>query len=504
MAGIFHFVSALSVQDFARAVAAALPRGRTRHDESELLILDRADLALRRHGWCLSLSRHADGASLSVRRFGHQASLSSAAPGTAPTSVHDIAAPRLQARLENLLGDAVLEVVQRWHVRALRHTAVNDDDKVECTLVAREYRAADGGAASPLLIELEPKRGYERETAALAARLSLPWRRLEHDAQHVLDEFDTVQRSAARPPRTRHERASVALAQVLLDQHAIACACVEPGGAAPAREELHDLRVAMRRTRSLLRGFRRIAGKPLAKHFGAEFRWLSRATSQLRDIDVLLLAIETPGADYAALAADERARIAALLSHERERHARRLCKVLATPRYARLRRGWPAALLGLLRQTARHAPRIAPAANHAIAEALARVRRDAAVVASEYSPASLHALRKQCKRLRYLIEPFAALYPRLRITHLQAELKRLQTLMGEICDRHAQLAMLDGSLRRRAAGDAAARAALNHARVLLRTALAASDMDAVLTALADFDRSRHHAALDTLFQTTEA
>ncbi len=504
MAGIFHFVSALSVQDFARAVAAALPRGRSHHDEGELLILDSADLALRRHGWCLSLSRHVDGARLSLRRFGHQARLVSAAPKVAPSSVHAIAAPHLQARVEELLGDATLEVVQRWHVRSLHHTAVNDDEKIECTLVAREYRAADGGAASVLLVELEPKRGYERETAALAARLSLPWRRLAHDAQHLLDDLDTAQRCAARPPRARHERAPVALAQVLLDQHAIACACVEPDGAAPTEEELHDFRVAMRRTRSLLRGFRRVAGKPLEKHFSAEFRWLSRATSRLRDIDVLLLAIATPSADYAALADDERARIAALLSHERERHARRLCKVLATPRYGRLRRDWPAALLALLQRSAREAPRITPVANRAIATVLARVRHDAADVESDYSPAALHELRKQCKRLRYLIEPFAALYPRQRIAHLQAELKRLQTMMGEICDRHAQLALLKGSLRRRAADDEALRRALGHARALLRTALAASDVDAVLTALADFDRSRHHAALDTLFQTSEA
>ena len=114
MAGIFHFVSALSVQDFARAVAAALPRGRSHHDEGELLILDSADLALRRHGWCLSLSRHVDGARLSLRRFGHQARLVSAAPKVAPSSVHAIAAPHLQARVEKLLGDATLEVVQRW------------------------------------------------------------------------------------------------------------------------------------------------------------------------------------------------------------------------------------------------------------------------------------------------------------------------------------------------------------------------------------------------------
>ena len=39
---------------------------------------------------------------------------------------------------------------------------------------------------------------------------------------------------------------------------------------------------------------------------------------------------------------------------------------------------------------------------------------------------------------------------------------------------------------------------------LCGVALAASDVEAVLGALADFDSSRHHAALDSLFQTAES
>jgi len=62
MAGIFHFVSALSVQDFAHAVESALPGARSEHEQGQFLILDRADLALQRHGWCLSLAQHGQSA----------------------------------------------------------------------------------------------------------------------------------------------------------------------------------------------------------------------------------------------------------------------------------------------------------------------------------------------------------------------------------------------------------------------------------------------------------
>src|SRR5438552_176565 len=119
MAGIFHFVTALSLEDFGRAVQAALPRGRSQHDEGELLVIDRADLALERRGLCLTFTRHAEGASIGLRRYDRASSLGGSAPPAPPRSVAAIRAPLLQARLEKLLGDAALEVVQRWHFRGL-------------------------------------------------------------------------------------------------------------------------------------------------------------------------------------------------------------------------------------------------------------------------------------------------------------------------------------------------------------------------------------------------
>jgi len=507
MAGIFHFVSSLSVQDFAHALRAALPRGRVHHVEGELLLLDSADLALRRRDWSLSLSRDAREAQLSLRHLERQPSLSASAPLRPPPSVHDVRAPRLQARLEALLGDAPLRVVQRWHTRGLRHECVNDDDKIECILIANEYRAAESKThPTPLFIELIPKRGYENETAALARRLHLPWRALDHDLLRLLDERHLTELIAqqARMPRQRRASAAVAVALVLLEHHATMCARAEPGGAAPEVEELHDFRVAMRRSRSLLRAFRRVLGRALEHHFSGEFRWLAQATSRLRDIDVLAAALGEPGADYVDVAAEDRAAIVALLERERAREAQRLARVLASKRYGRLRRDWPTALATLIQHPARDAPRIEACASHVIGKALERVRRDVAIVETDYTAAALHELRKQCKRLRYLIEPFAGLYPHNRVESTQAQLKRLQTMMGEICDRHAQLALLKGTLWRRAKGDAALRAALERSRAQLRARLAASDVEGVLAALAEFDSSRQHAALDALFQAPEA
>ena len=507
MAGTFHFVSSLSLRDFADALRAALPRGRHHHDEGELLVLDCPDLALRRKGWRLSLTRNAKHSSLSLRQLARQTSLSAPATAHAPHAVHDIRASRLKASLEKMLGDAPLTIVQRWHTSGLRCDCLNDDDKIECTLVANQYRAtAADASAGPLLIELIPKRGYERETASLAGHLQLPWRALDTDLLCVLEDQQRANlgKQACAPPRAPHATAATAVARVLLDHHATMCASAAPGGHAPGREALHDLRVATRHTRSLLRAFRGALGDRLEDHFSAEFRWLARATSRLRDLDVLIHALREAGADYAAVSAADRSSIITLLERERTRDAAGLRGVLASKRYARLRRAWPAALAAVIDHPARHAPPIEVAAARAIHQALARLRRDHALVVDDYSPAALHALRKQCKRLRYLVEPCASLYPGPGIAAAQAELKRLQTMMGEICDRHAQLALFKDVLRRRTCGDAVLRAALKRTRAEVRRRLTAGDVEAVLTALAEFDASGHHAVLDALFQTAQA
>ena len=54
-------------------------------------------------------------------------------------------------------------------------------------------------------------------------------------------------------------------------------------------EFLHDFRIAVRRTRSLLSLMKKILPPEQGRDFQAEFRWLGSVTGPLRDIDVYLL-----------------------------------------------------------------------------------------------------------------------------------------------------------------------------------------------------------------------
>src|SRR5207244_2301123 len=54
-------------------------------------------------------------------------------------------------------------------------------------------------------------------------------------------------------------------------------------------EFLHDLRVAVRRTRSAIKLLGEVLPADLARKYGAEFKWLGDLTTPTRDLDVHLL-----------------------------------------------------------------------------------------------------------------------------------------------------------------------------------------------------------------------
>ena len=65
-------------------------------------------------------------------------------------------------------------------------------------------------------------------------------------------------------------------------------------------EFLHDFRVALRRTRSLLGQIRDVFPAAAVEHFSSEFSWIGRLTGPPRDLDVLLLALRGRSRDIAA------------------------------------------------------------------------------------------------------------------------------------------------------------------------------------------------------------
>jgi CHAD domain-containing protein len=212
-------------------------------------------------------------------------------------------------------------------------------------------------------------------------------------------------------------------------------------------EAVHDLRVAIRRTRVVLRVGRSIFGRFRADETRRALRDVQAATGALRDEEVLLELIEDLGVDRA----DVRAWLDA-----RRRRERRLRSALRR----RIRSGdidhgrvLIDALLAFPVKPARER-RLSKFAPRSVESAwidLARLRH-----ASIDDVEGLHEFRIGCKRLRYTVETFADVLPPEKIA-LASLASRLQSRLGNLHDIDVAIVCIG---RARALTDVARRALL--------------------------------------------
>jgi CHAD domain-containing protein len=216
-----------------------------------------------------------------------------------------------------------------------------------------------------------------------------------------------------------------------------------PGTIADTDSEfLHDLRVAVRRTRSAQRQLRSVFPPDQLRHFRAEFRWLQQVTGSSRDLDVYLLELSSvPASMQSSLEP-----VAVLLRNRRRAERRRLLRALRSERMSALIADWGAFLEELVEAP----PADRPDATRAVEEVAARriravyrrmLTRGSGVHASSPS-AELHDLRKIGKELRYLLEFFSSLFPAEVVRPMVGSLKSLQDTLGRFQDREVQAAML--------------------------------------------------------------
>jgi CHAD domain-containing protein len=202
-------------------------------------------------------------------------------------------------------------------------------------------------------------------------------------------------------------------------------------------ESLHDMRVAVRRSRALLRGGRALVASD-TQMLAAELKWLGEVLGAVRDLDVLL---ERLRAEAAALGGtDEKAAVRLLrtLARARKRARAALLRALDADRYLQLLDRFEAELAGL-------APTAADVSLDALMRReLKRLRRAVRALPAEPQDEELHDLRKLGKQARY-----AAELARNRTVARRA--KQLQDVLGE----HQDATVAEARLRALAAASAA-------------------------------------------------
>ena len=177
-------------------------------------------------------------------------------------------------------------------------------------------------------------------------------------------------------------------------------------------EFLHDLRVAVRRTRSAIKLLGEVLPADLARHYAAEFKWLGDLTTPTRDLDVHLLGFGPMTAQLVAASPADLEPFRAFLVRRRAREFRRLAAALRGPRFRAITDDWRKALLEIRDAGApgkrRREPTAAELALRTTGRAFRRIVAHGAAITADSPPESLHDLRKRAKELRYLLEFFAA------------------------------------------------------------------------------------------------
>jgi len=204
-------------------------------------------------------------------------------------------------------------------------------------------------------------------------------------------------------------------------------------------EFLHDLRVAVRRTRSALKLAGDVLPGGLRERFGTEFKWLGDLTTPTRDLDVYLLGYQDMAAALISAKPAELAPFHAHLRAQRAAEYRKLVRGLRSARFTRLTCEWRAVLTGLPPGRGRRGGySAAELAADRIGRAHRRVLRQGQAITPDSPPERLHDLRKRCKELRYLLEIFASLYSPRAHQRVVKDLKGLQDCLGEFQDRQVQ------------------------------------------------------------------
>ncbi len=349
-----------------------------------------------------------------------------------------------RARLAPVIG--VRALIPLMTVTARRTVAVRRDGAGKIRVaVAVQDRVLLGGSQPASLgwgVEVEALQGYAKD--ADQARALLASLGLTSHGSTLLDLVaegagvdlrgyegsPTVPLEADEPARDGFRRVLVRLADIFDANWEGTVNDVDP-------EFLHDLRVAVRRTRSVLAQGRHVVASGDRDRFRHGFAWLGEQTGPARDLDVYVTEwdryVAPLGSNAAALLAPLRSHIVSLRQDEHERLARALhsepCRDLRTAWCSWLRAGGDGTGTGTMPRDAGR-PLGEVVVERMVAaqdQVLARGRG-----IGPRSPAEdLHELRKDAKKLRYLLECFASLLAGGPRKAFVQHLKALQDNLGE-------------------------------------------------------------------------
>jgi inorganic triphosphatase YgiF len=466
-----------------------LATGRARSRQLFTTYYDTPNQALRRNG-----------AALRVRRDGKRLLQTLKMPvgihgGGRHFREYDSAVDSARPDVRRIDGKLVGSVLDGAKARTLRPVFTTDferrtlpvrlgDSEIEVALDVGVLRA--GRRRAPIceaeleLISGNPARLYE---LALAMQANLPLRierrtkaargyGLRNRRKPAVEKWDAVPLSRAHTVREAFPLLARSCIAHVLANVPVVLETRNPAG-------VHQVRVGLRRLRTLLRVFRPFLSPQVSAHLNAERRWLQRHLGPAREWDVFIAETLDPA-------------LAEIVDRTEARAVRRLALSLRNAAYAEARATlrdarltdfvlrfeawldsgeWTNAAAETLDQP------VIDLADRALAKCYARTEA-LAEHGGTLSDEEVHALRIRIKTLRYTADFFASLYDRNDADRLLSAARTIQDILGRFNDAvvgQTQLARLES----RAHGRRGSAAVIRHVRGRLVEATACDRDDLV-------------------------
>jgi CHAD domain-containing protein len=212
-------------------------------------------------------------------------------------------------------------------------------------------------------------------------------------------------------------------------------------------EYLHQLRIAVRRSRTVQRQLRGVFPALELPGFRSEFRWLQRVTGDARDLDVYVEEFDDLAKMLPLEIRVDLDPLRPLLTHARLVARADMAAALRSVRVQALLEDWEQLLESLVEMSLDDRPiatrPLGAAVGRRIQKVYGRVLAMGEAIDDDSPGADYHELRKKGKELRYLLELFAVnLFDEEVVLSAIASLKTVQDVLGRHQDREVQMAML--------------------------------------------------------------
>lgn len=371
-----------------------------------------------------------------------------------PKFPHDITHPSCQKLLNDILGIRALITVAVINIKRWEILVLNKENKTLARLYIESYSIegqADARSIPDRLI-IFPVRGYKKVFQDI----------LHYITQHVhvscADNtlFAEVLTVAGQTPGTSALTITQKLTDSLNAREAVQIILTYLLNVMQANEQgirnaidtefLHDYRVAVRRTRSILGQIKQVFPDKVTDHFKQAFRWLGMITGPTRDLDIYLLTFDEYMRELPAGLQNDLLPFRHFLQRHWKVEHERLCKTLESSRYHKLIGEWQHALenKNFRTHTAINAEKPAKQVAHqSIWKLYKKILKEGMSITEQSRDEDLHELRKTCKKFRYLIEFFHDYYPDKQIKKALKTLKLLQANLGDFQDLSIQITQLN-------------------------------------------------------------